>query len=99
MSERNRFLVTVDSARGVPVKVERIGEAGELTEVDLQGFVRSLVSSSPASPSQQIVINIYGGTAQGAEVVEQARPAKNLVYDDEPGPYLNKPKKEEEKKE
>lgn len=99
MSELKRFLVTFDSVRGVPVKVDQIGEAGELTEVDLQGFVRSLAASSPAGASQKIVINIYGGGVQGTEVVEQARSGKHLVYDEEPGPYLSKLKKEGEKEE
>lgn len=71
MSEHERFLLTFDSARGVPVKAERIGESGELTEVDLPSFLQSLTAGPAAPPpQQQIVINIYGGGAQGTPVVE-----------------------------
>jgi hypothetical protein len=95
VSEQERFLLTFDSARGVPVKVERIGEAGELTELDLQGFLRQLTPGpAAAAPPQQIIINVYGG---GTPVVEQAPgpPQHPPVYADQPGPYY-KPKKKEE---
>jgi hypothetical protein len=71
MSEQERFLLTFDSAQGGPVKVERIGEAGELTELDLAGFLRRLTPAPATGAPQQIVINIYGAGVQGPEVVEQ----------------------------
>ncbi len=81
-----RFLVTFDSVRGVPVKVEQIGEAGELTEVDLPRFLRSLTSGPAASVPQQIVINIYGGG--GTPVVEQGGGAhKPPMHWDQGPPY------------
>jgi len=93
MSEE-RFLLTFDSARGVPVKVERIGESGDLTEVDLQGFLSSLTSGPAAHAPQQIVINIYGGG--GARVMEPAGPPlKPPIIQADRYPYTPKPKKEE----
>src|ERR1043165_346520 len=71
MSEQDRYLLTFDSARGVPVKVEQIGEAGELTEGELAGFLRLLTSAPAPEAPQQIIINIYGAGAQGTPVVEQ----------------------------
>lgn len=97
MNDLERFLVTFDTARGVPVKVERVGEAGELTEVDLPGFVRSLSSGPAAGPPQQIVINIYGGGAQGPPVVQTGEQLKGGPYPamDFPHFYTPKPAKEE----
>jgi hypothetical protein len=92
MSEQERFLLTFDSAQGVPVKVERIGESGDLTEVDLQGFLSSLTSSPAASTPQQIVINIYGGG--GAQVVEPAEQSKPPFVQYDRGDNY-KPKKKE----
>lgn len=64
MSEHLRFLVTVDAASGAPMKVEQVGEAGDLTEVDLPSFVRSLGGAGASPQTQpQVVINIFGGAA------------------------------------
>lgn len=103
MSEQQeRFLVTFDSTQGVPVKVERIGEAGELTEVDVAGFLRRLTPGPAAGIPQQIIINIYGGGAQGTPVVEHVagppRPPASWGIDTVPKPKPGprpKPKKEE----
>ncbi len=71
MSELQRYLVSVDPANGV-VKVERIGEAGDLTEVDAKAFQQLFGPAAPSSRSApQVVINIFGegspcGTAQVA---------------------------------
>ena len=63
MSDNLRYLVTVDSASGQAIRVEQVGEAGDLTEVDLAAFVQSL-GASPGNPvSPQIVINIFAGEA------------------------------------
>lgn len=43
MSKQTRYLLTVDSATGAAVKLERVGEAGDLTEVPL-----STLSMAPA---------------------------------------------------
>lgn len=97
MSEKERFLVTFDPVQSMPVKVERVGEAGELTEMDLAGFLRMLAPGQAAGVPQQITINIYGGGAQGAQVVEQlAGPPKPPPHfqGDEPTPHYYKPKKE-----
>jgi hypothetical protein len=98
VNEKERFLVTFDSARGMPVKVERVGEAGELTEVDLPEFLRMLSPGQAVGVPQQITINIYGGGVQGTQIVEpSARPPKPPLYfqGDEPTPHYYKPKKEE----
>ena len=64
MSDYLRFLVTVDAASGAPVKVEQVGEAGDLTEVDMPSFLSSLGGASASPQSQpQVVINIFGGAA------------------------------------
>lgn len=44
MSKHTRYLLTVDSATGAAVKLERVGEAGDLTEVPL-----STLSMAPAA--------------------------------------------------
>jgi hypothetical protein len=103
MSEYERFLLTFDSAQGVPVKAERVGEAGELTEVDLPDFLRSLTPGPAAHAPQQIVINIYGGGAQDPPAVERAAgppkppPWINYMPQDHPGgkPPPKPPKKDE----
>lgn len=90
MSEQERFLLTFDSARGGPVKVEQIGEAGELTELELAGFLRLLAPGpAPAAP-QQIVINIYGAGVQGVEVVEQAAHSVAPVIGTKPRSHYKK---------
>jgi hypothetical protein len=94
MSEQKRFLVTFDSAQGGPLKVEQIGESGELTEVELAGFLRLLNPGAAAAvPAQQIVINIYGGAAP---VVEQLpappKPSAMLYTDDIPATKLHRTK-------
>ena len=38
MSKQTRYLLTVDSATGTAVKLERLGEAGDLTEVPLSSL-------------------------------------------------------------
>jgi hypothetical protein len=61
LSENLRYLVTIDSTSGEALRVEQVGEAGDLTEVDLAGFVRSLGASPGSSGRPQIVINIFAG--------------------------------------
>lgn len=64
MSEHDRFLLTFDSARGVAVKVERVGKDGDLTEVDMAGLLGMLAQGPDAAAAAQpinININFYGG--------------------------------------
>lgn len=71
MSEKLRYLLTLDSKTGEMLKAEQLGEAGDLAEVDLAGFARSLASSlrvhggmgSLGAPAP-VVINIFSGGAQ-----------------------------------
>ena len=100
MGEHQRFLLTFDAARGIPIKVERVGEAGELTEVDLQGFLHSLAPGPAAHTPQQIIINIYGGGAQGTPVVgyetQPPKPPSSMDWGPKDVPYGSyKPKEEE----
>ena len=80
MSDYLRYLVTVDAASGEAVRVEQVGEAGDLNPVDLPAFLRSLGAGS-ASPQPQVVVNIYGGgTAMAAPPPGPPPPATNICY-------------------
>ena len=48
MAEQVKYLVTVDAATGAAVKIERLGPAGELTEVPISALS---VATSQASPN------------------------------------------------
>ncbi|ATB31087.1 hypothetical protein [Melittangium boletus] len=69
MPRQTRYLLTVDSDTGTAVKLERLGEAGELTEVPL-GMLSGVSSAPPphggvmAPSPQSLVINIYMGGPQ-----------------------------------
>lgn len=56
MAKHEKYLLTVDAETRRPVKVERVGEAGDLEEVSLE----SLGVSGGDAPSTQ-VINVYVG--------------------------------------
>lgn len=63
MAETVKYLLTVDAQSGVAVKIEQVGEAGELTEMPLSG----LRSAAPGTAAAPPVVNIYiGGGASGA---------------------------------
>lgn len=92
MSEHLRFLVTVDSTSGAPVKVEQVGQAGDLSEVDLASFLRSLGAGSGGTGAPpQVVVNIYtSGSGPGASVVTQA-PERLWGWDPGPPPVTPPP--------
>ena len=50
MSKQTRYLLTVDSATGAAVKLERLGEAGDLTEVPLSSLSVAPVGVPGAAP-------------------------------------------------
>jgi hypothetical protein len=54
-----KYLVTVDSETGTATKLERVGESGDLEEIDLSKFFLDIgnVGGTP------VVANIYGGGA------------------------------------
>lgn len=65
-----RYLVTLDAKTGRMLKAEQLGEAGDLAEVDLEGFARSIASSlrvhhGGLGTPPPVVINVYSGGAQG----------------------------------
>lgn len=68
MSNLVRYLFTVDSTSGATVKVERLGDAGELTEVpvgSVLGAQATVPTTAPQSASpQSVVINIFMGGPQ-----------------------------------
>lgn len=70
MSKQTRYLLTVDSATGVAVKLECLGEAGDLTEVPLStlgGPPMGMPGAGAPLAPQSLVINIYmGGTQPSA---------------------------------
>lgn len=77
MSKQTRYLLTVDSATGVAVKLERLGEAGDLTEVPLSSLSVPMAGAAPppAAPSpQSLVINIYMGGPQQAAPLSISMP-------------------------
>ncbi|WP_199243247.1 hypothetical protein [Vitiosangium sp. GDMCC 1.1324] len=67
MSKQMRYLLTVDPATGAAVKLERLGEAGDLTEVPLSTLAIAPTAAQAAPPApQSLVINIYMGGPQQA---------------------------------
>ena len=57
MAKHTKYLLTVDSDTGAPVKLEHVGESGELTECDLS----QLGGHTPVPAHQpQVVIHIHG---------------------------------------
>lgn len=96
MSDHLRFLVTVDSSSGAPVKVEQVGQAGDLAEVDLASFVRSLgAGSGGAGAPPQVVVNIFAGGAQTAPgaalVATTTQPERLFGWDPGPPPVTPPP--------
>jgi hypothetical protein len=57
MAETVKYLLTVDAQSGVAVKIEQVGEAGELTEMPLSGLSLTAPGGAVAPP----VVNIYVG--------------------------------------
>jgi hypothetical protein len=54
-----KYLITVDSETGVPTKLEKVGESGELTPIDLRKVSFDLTNVGGTS----IIVNIYGSAA------------------------------------
>jgi hypothetical protein len=63
LARLEKYLLTVDSETGSPVKIEHMGEAGELTEVPLE----NLRVLDPSLPAPQVV-NVYIGGAPVSEI-------------------------------
>ncbi len=58
MANYVKYLLTVDADTGVPVKIEQVGEAGELREVSLDELRPTL---SAGSAGGTVIVNIYAG--------------------------------------
>jgi hypothetical protein len=71
MAQHTKFLVTVDDESGEVVKVERMGEAGELTEVDTSSFSAAALAGG-GSP---YVVNIFIGSSAEPIVTTSAEQA------------------------
>jgi hypothetical protein len=93
LSEHLRFLVTVDLSSGAPVKVEQVGQAGDLAEVDLASFLRSLGGHAAAGAPPQVVVNIFtSGSAQaGPEATVTRSPERLFGWDPGPPPVTPPP--------
>ena len=87
MSDLLRYVVSIDPASKA-VKVEQIGEAGELTEVDLTSFVQLLGAGMAGSGQPaQVVINVYaGGSPSGPVKLQVSGAPPETIYGVEPGP-------------
>jgi hypothetical protein len=57
MSKQTRYLLTVDSATGAAVKLERVGEAGDLTEVPLSTLSMAPPAGVGPLPMPQQLMN------------------------------------------
>lgn len=94
-----RYLVTLDAKSGRMLKAEQLGEAGDLAEVDLEGFVRSIASSlrvhhGGLGTPPPVVINVYPGGTQGGmpePISSQKGPPPGTAGWDAPPPPPNKP--------
>lgn len=87
MSDHLRFLVTVDSSTGAPVKVEQLGQDGDLAEVDLASFLHSLgAGHAGAGALPQVVVNIYTTGAQGGPGTAAVRSQPERLFGWDPGP-------------
>ena len=63
MSEKIKYLLTADESTGLLEKVERLGEGGEIYDVDLAEFIAGITSQMvkpQTSPQVSININISG---------------------------------------
>lgn len=66
MAKHVKYLLTVESETGAPVKIELMGEAGELTEVPLEDLqIGRGMHSTPQ------VVNVFFGSQPGAAVQVQ----------------------------
>ncbi len=66
-----KYLVTVDADTGVPVKIEQVGDAGQLTEVSMQEVSPQ---PTPATSGGTVIVNIYAG---GGQVMTHTQPAED----------------------
>ncbi|MBI2214108.1 MAG: hypothetical protein HYU52_10715 [Acidobacteria bacterium] len=70
MANYVKYLLTVDADTGVPVKIEQVGEAGELREVSMSDLAPAI---SPGSAGGTVIVNIYaGGQVSMQQTPEQA---------------------------
>lgn len=80
-----KYLLTVDADTGVPVKIEQVGESGELIrEVN----VSDLQPAVPAAGT--VIVNIYAGGAAPAQVTPGAKLAAPGIMLSSPGIMLSR---------
>lgn len=98
MSDLLRYVVSIDPATKAAVKVEQIGEAGELTEVDLAPFIQFLAAGTAgASQPAQVVINVYAGGPPGGATSQGGSQGGSValpqtIYGIDPGYPSHRPK-------
>ncbi|HSP81923.1 MAG TPA: hypothetical protein VLQ93_25605 [Myxococcaceae bacterium] len=70
MSNQTKYLLTVDSKTGAATKLERVGEAGELTEVPLStlaaAHAQPVAAMGMPPAAVPVVLNLYLGGYPGA---------------------------------
>jgi hypothetical protein len=82
MAEHIKYLLTVDATTGRPIKAERLGDAGELSEVALNELFLRPPAPPPAASTvsgtpQSVVINIFmGGQPQPVSTTSVAASSK-----------------------
>ena len=83
MSKQDKFLVTVESDSREIVRVEQMGEAGELTEVSSSTFtdLGSTVATASADTPNHYAINIYMGSGETPKI---ATSTQGVGASDEP---------------
>ena len=64
-----KYLITVDSETGEPIRLQLVGDSGELTDVDLSDL--TCEGGGKAGGGTSIVVNIY---ADGVVVGQQPKP-------------------------
>jgi hypothetical protein len=91
MSAKIKYLLTANESTGALEKVERLGDAGEIYEVDLAEFIGGLSSqmvSAPTSPQVSISIHVSGMDAQQVQVNKAIPNGPNVV---QPQPMITCP--------
>lgn len=72
MTSHAKYLVTLDEETGDIVKVEKLGEAGDLTEIPDSPFQPIIGQSTTTAAAGSYVVNIYMGEGAPPQVTTRA---------------------------